>query len=203
MIKMTGWIYVEKALLNKLSAVPIAERAAEWDRQTNNVKAFKKAVREGGMLLQQDRCAWCTLLLGARGRRTAHRDHIAPKKIYPDWTFSPTNIVISCEFCNGFSVKCDLDTIRKAALQYDKCEFWVVHPYFDEVTEHIGFSFDTAASGVVIKGLSDKGVWTVTNLKLDDPYLTILRAHEYAYHKMLDSLPPHYAKLLAAAVSGV
>ena len=199
MIKLPKFPEVKKELLDSLALVAEDKRAAEWERQTNNVKAFKKIIKEEGLVIQDNRCAWCTLMLGRRGRRTAHRDHIAPKKQYPKWTFFPKNIIMSCEYCNGFTIKCDLDTVKELKDVYEDCEFYIVHPYIDEVELHIGFSYDHPTHGVVINGLSEKGLWTIEKMKLDDGYLTILRAQDYAYCKMIDSLPDYYATLLLDA----
>lgn len=199
MINLNEWATVRKECLDALEVVAVSKKAAEWDRQTNNVKEFKAAIKTEGMRIQHDRCAWCTLPIGARGRRTAHRDHIAPKKQYPKWTFLPKNLVLTCEYCNGFSVKCDLDTIQTEAENYDDIEFHIVHPYIDEVDQHVKFSLDATGHGVVIEGVSEKGRWTIKEMQLDDGHLTVLRAQEYAYQAMINSLPAHYAQLFSEA----
>lgn len=175
-------------------------RSKEWDRPTlQAVKDLKAQVMAQGMIIQADRCSWCTLLVGRRGRRSAERDHIAPKGKHPQWTFLPSNLVVSCEYCNGFSVKSATDTVKTVNAKYELCNFHVVHPYLDEPDEHIRFGLADDGSGVVVSGISEKGRWTVLKLKLDDPGLTVLRAQERASIKSLASLPEDMQRLLLVA----
>jgi hypothetical protein len=138
------------------------------------VKAFKKSVKDHGMDTQDKKCVWCEAKIGKSGRRTAHRDHIAPKHIYEQWTFVPKNIAMSCEFCNGFEIKKDLDTINLSAAVYEDCTFLIVHPYIDDPDEHIGY--DEGNDPVLMVGLSDKGLWTIEKMELDGTAATGRRA---------------------------
>lgn len=149
-----------------------------WDSTAAAVVSFKKLVMEVGLSNQSHRCIWCTLLVGERGRRTAHRDHIAPKSLYPQWTFLPDNIAISCEYCNGFMVKGDLDTVRLADASYRNSDFLIVHPYIDDIDRHIGFIEDAANIPAVICALSERGKWTISKLNLDSVFMTMQRARE-------------------------
>lgn len=191
---------IEAEVIAALDAVPENRRSGEWDKPTEEaVKHLKAQVMAQGMVIQAERCAWCTLFVGRRGRRSAERDHIAPKGKHPRWTFLPLNLVISCEYCNGFSVKSAIDTVKTINAEYELCAFHVVHPYLDDPDEHIRFGVADDGSGVVVSGISEKGRWTVSNLKLDDPGLTMLRAREQASIRQLASLPDDKQRLLLAA----
>lgn len=185
---------------NSLDKIPIGDRPKMWDKsRARVVTRFKAAILSHGLTVQDKRCAWCTLLVGAAGHRTSHRDHIAPKKHYPQWTFKPVNLIVACEFCNGFAVKCDLDTIEQVHVDYEQCSFKIVHPYLDIVSDHIGFLEETAAPRVVIQGRSQKGLWTIKELQLDSPEMTDLRARELVADRAFNQLPPHYQNLLEQA----
>lgn len=73
------------------------------------------------------------------------------------------------------------------------------HPYFDEPDKHLTFGQADDGSGVVVSGISEKGHWTVVNLKLHDPGLTVLRAQERASIQKLATLPEDKQRLLLAA----
>ena len=182
MLNLQTCAAVEQNVLGELEAVADHVKKAEWSRQTNNVKAFKKAVMEHGMAEQDSKCVWCESKLGKLARRSAHRDHIAPKEPYRKWTFLPVNIAISCEACNGFTVKSDLDTIAVEAPNYEDCDFLIVHPYLDSPEEHIEFVQDEKR--IVMVGRSVKGRWTIENLQLDGTAATARRA----FDKALDDL---------------
>ncbi len=175
----------------------VTDKAAEWTRQTKVVKEFKSTTMKHGMAIQDGKCVWCTLAMGEKGHRTAHRDHIAPKKLYPEWTFVPLNIAISCEYCNGFSVKVDLDTVATNAAIYKDVQFHLVHPYLDDPAEHFKFAYGPAGkAGVSISSDTAKGKWTIKNLKLDSDALTIERAKDALFAEQFNTLPPYYQDLI-------
>lgn len=199
MKKLASWATIDVATQVALDAVPIIERAAVWEKRRKAVKVFKKAVQDHGAAIQEDRCVWCTLQVGEVGRRTPHPDHIAPKRPYGQWTFEARNIAISCEYCNGFAVKGALDTVAGIADDYKDVSFHLVHPYLDDVGEHIEFVGDDLAAGILVRGLSDKGRWTIREIKLDSTHLTTQRARDYLYAREFNKLPPHYQNLFKAA----
>jgi 5-methylcytosine-specific restriction endonuclease McrA len=110
-------ILTEIRNINKVGEVKGPSQGLIWEKSQHGcVKAFKRRILEQGLVIQELRCAWCTLLIGEQGRRSIHRDHIAPKQSYPQWTFLPKNLVLACEYCNGFAVKSRLDTVRRCDL---------------------------------------------------------------------------------------
>lgn len=189
MRKISKCAKVPKKLLATLNAIPDTNKPTEWGRQTNDVESFKGHVMSHGLTTQDHRCAWCSLLVGAKGRRTPHRDHIAPKDTYPQWTFTPLNIAISCEYCNGFLVKKTLDTVRRSEIKYGDSDFYIVHPYLDEPAHHIALDSIDKYHGVLIRGKTLKGLWTIQKLKLDNPDMTFERIKEQIFIDSLISLP--------------
>jgi uncharacterized protein (TIGR02646 family) len=182
MLNLQACATVDEIVLDELQAVDDDAKKAEWSRQTNTVKAFKKAVMDHGIAEQDSKCVWCESKLGSKARRSAHRDHIAPKEHYKKWTFLPANIAVACEACNGFTVKSDLDTIAVETPNYEDCDFRIVHPYLDNSEEHIEFVQEERK--IVMVGLSVKGRWTIENLQLDGTASTARRA----FDRTLDDL---------------
>lgn len=201
MLKINNPAAIDSAVQKSLDKIPEVERPVKWDKsRTKAIKNFREKVMTHGLKEQDYRCAWCTLPVGTTGRRTAHRDHIAPKKLHPKWTFHAKNLVVVCEYCNGFSVKCDLDTVKTKNSAYDDMEFLIVHPYLHDTEKHIRFrEKDGDKPGVVIEGITPEGIWTVVNLKLYEDGLTILRAQELVYYRTINQLPQHFQLLLNKA----
>lgn len=199
MLKIEECATIDAAIQSALDLIPAHERKDQWVRQTNIVKAFKKAVKEHGMHVQEAKCVWCESKIGFAGRRSAQRDHIAPKDLYSCWTFEAENIALSCEYCNGFEVKKTLDTIDVVAANYAECSFRVVHPYFDDPAAHIGFVNEHQR--IVLRGLSPKGIWTIGELRLDSPSSTASRALDVVLSD--NSLPEHLASLIRQALEAL
>ncbi len=171
-----------------------------WKSQVNEVKEFKRQLKEEGMVLQQGRCAWCSLPLGKEGRRSSHRDHIAPKARYGQWTYHPLNLVLVCDYCNT-EVKKDLDTVRFVGDRYETSEFLIVHPYLENaIDDHIVFEDVLGGIGIVVIGKSDKGRWTIEKLQLDSPSMTIRRAAEANIERLTEKLQRSDQELYARAV---
>lgn len=202
MRKLTPPIYPNE-VVEKVTILAEREGSKAWDRQTNEVKAFKSILMSEGLVLQRERCAWCSLLIGAAGHRSVHRDHIAPKALYGQWTYNPLNLVLTCDYCNT-EIKKVADTVKSAHSTYALSEFHIVHPYIDDdMDNHITFDFDPAGKDVFIKGVSDKGRWTVTHLELDSPALTTARARELCLDDLKEPLNSGQLHLVSEAMSGI
>ncbi|MBK5547619.1 hypothetical protein JFT85_22935 [Pseudomonas sp. TH04] len=203
MIKLPRWATIDNGVQKKLDAIKVDLRPKRWYGKAKAVVEFKSQVLTQGRVIQRKRCAWCTLPLGEEGRRTIHRDHIAPSSIYPQWTFVAKNLVISCEYCNGLAVKADIDTIKVLRDKYDDCEFHIVHPYDDEIECHIQFDDDEDQLPVVVRGISPKGLWTIENMKLNDVGLTRERAKEVYYERRGLTLPAPEEDLIERALGAM
>lgn len=200
MIRLEQCPQIEPDILAKLERYPVASRPKRWEGKAKAVVQFKSEILIKGLVIQSNKCAWCTLPVGQEGRRTAHRDHIAPKAKYPQWTFLPMNLVIACEYCNGFAVKGEADTVSVVTDIYEDCGFHLVHPYLDEPSNHLCFIFEGDGASVTIRSLSDKGGWTIEKLKLDTPGATMERAKEHLYQQRLSTLPQQQRDLFRNAL---
>lgn len=144
----------------------------------NGVKRdnYKNRIKKELLIIQEGCCAYCGLDFETRGE--SHRDHIAPKddKFYPQFVFEPQNIILSCPVCNGLTVKSNTNTISSCKENYEECDFFIVHPYFDDYDKHIQYLGNEVRKGIIIKALTDKGKYTIDLFKLDSPHLTETRA---------------------------
>jgi len=205
MIRFPACANIDEDLLVKLGKIKEDDRHAAWYGGRKIVKEFKEQILVQGRNIQGERCAWCTLPFGAVGRRRIDRDHIAPASLHKKWTFHPKNLVLSCEFCNGLEVKKDIDTVNILHDDYDQCVFHIVHPYLDIVSDHIQFDNDEDELPVLIIGKTDKGKWTISNIKLDSSGLTTERAKEAYYAKRPRRAAPtnNDDKLILAALQAI
>ena len=105
----------------------------DWDSGKRENKEIKKTIKKELMTYQNNKCAYCRLELEETSR--AEIEHIAPRKKYPEYEYTKTNLVMACQFCNGSSKKGRKDTIASKGEYYNQCEFKIVHPYYDDV-EH-------------------------------------------------------------------
>ncbi len=136
------------------------------DEYKNRIKSYLQAE-------QNDCCAYCGIDLEAFDN--PHRDHIAPKSLYPHFIFRPDNIILACPRCNGLNKKKDKDTINQpASSRYRSCEFKIIHPYHDDPDRHL--TYLAQSEGILVQHITDKGRQTIELFELDSVYFTQTRA---------------------------
>jgi uncharacterized protein (TIGR02646 family) len=85
------------------------------------------------------KCIYCERDLIGLGNEM---DHFAHKGDYPKFTFIPENIFYSCKFCNSTSRKGQKNTVKNENSLYNRCDFLIVHPFFDNPDNEIKFLDD-------------------------------------------------------------
>lgn len=132
----------------------------------------------------QEKCAYCGLKFG--GTSHSQIEHIAPKadSKYPQFTFLPKNLVLSCGYCNGFYKKGNLDTIDQLEKPYERSVFNIVHPYLDDPNDH--FSWDDGHIKILISinNNSPKGTKSINVFGLDTVKMSELRAQQVRFDEM-------------------
>jgi len=140
----------------------------EWDITDNDaITKFKTSLKSQLLIIQSEKCAYCGLPLGETGKTEI--EHFAPKggakrPKHPEFSFTVKNLVISCNLCNSPVKKGNYDTIKVKDVNYDDCEFKIVHPYFDDHSLH--YSWTNRDQKVLIQGLTDEGIESVRIFKL-------------------------------------
>lgn len=202
MLKIPHPPHYPEIVLSSIQPIVDEKGAKSWDSRKKSVKKFKALLLNEGLELQKGRCAWCSLRISSAGRRSPHQDHIAPKSVYEKWTFHPLNLVLTCEWCNTKEKKA-LDTISEPDADYEKSEFFLVHPYLEaSVSEHV--SFDQGSDfGILIIAKTAKGAWTIEKLRLNTPEMTMLRAQEALMDEKLKQLTSADQALLKKALEGL
>lgn len=174
-----------------------------WESKANAILTFKENFREWALRNQDGRCAFCRLPLGTVStRRTPSLDHFAPKARYPQWVFEVLNLLAACYACNS-SLKNSTDPVLLMGCIYEQSQFRVVHPYLDEVPEHISGGFvEESLHPEPVTHLSDRGRSTIELFELDDPGLLNTwrkEHHAWSWNNALNHMSQTDVALLQAA----
>ncbi|MFF2596469.1 retron system putative HNH endonuclease [Priestia megaterium] len=144
-----------------------------WEISTKDMKAIKTKIKEHLASAQSFKCAYCSSRLNVGGR--AEIEHIAPKakSLYPEFTFNGMNLVLACQHCNSSSKKGRKNPVSRHSKYYRKCKFSIVHPYFDDPSQHYNW---TNGVRICIVANSPKAQTSIEMFELDSLYLTEQRA---------------------------
>lgn len=133
----------------------------------------------------QSKCAYCGLPF--KGPKDKQIEHIAPKANYrqPQFMFTLHNLVLSCGYCNNLIVKGTKPTIILPVHKlYKKCNFSIVHPYFDDPLDHYEWVDDGDEILIQIKNNSIKAKRSIEIFGLDSGEMNELRAAQALLTKM-------------------
>jgi hypothetical protein len=126
-----------------------------WSR--DEFEPLRKSVRQHCSAAQNFRCCYCRHTRVSSSGNDWDIDHVAPKAIYPQFTFEPKNLALSCSKCNELKGQKDtLGTKPKKIYPKTGKNFHVVHPHLDIYRDHIEI-----IDHILYVPVSDKGAWTV------------------------------------------
>jgi uncharacterized protein (TIGR02646 family) len=145
------------------------------------MKNLKTHIREELLNIFRDECSYCGHELKITSQ--AEIEHIAPKGIarYTKFMFTEQNLGIACSYCNGFSKKGQFDTVASFDEEYSRCDFVIVHPYFDNPDDHYEWIDETVKILIIAK--TEKGANSIKIFKLDDPKLAEARAKDKIFRE--------------------
>ncbi len=149
----------------------------EWEISTNEMNEIKAFIKSQLDKLQDGYCIYCGRHKEFLGEHL-ERDHIAPKnsRKYPNFMFEPLNLVLACHGCNGSSKKGQNNTITVYNINYSKCSFNIVHPYFDDFLDHIIYAKEE--NSIILKHKTDKGERTIDMFDLNNTMLAYIRGKD-------------------------
>lgn len=134
---------------------------------------------------QNGKCCFCGLLYDETGR--GEIEHIAPKKArpseYPEFSFNPQNLAMSCQLCNSSTMKGQYNSIATYNANYQQCTFNIVHPYLDNHTLHYRWSHGLLR--VVITGLTNEARESIRLFKLAEEHRTTARAKQKNQERLI------------------
>lgn len=147
------------ALVSRYDAAP-DEVSTYWDDDA--VTPVRKEIKAHYIAEQQHLCCYCGIPDPATHGLDWDVEHIVPKKGHPEFLFTQVNLGVACRECNGHKrAKETLVDPSASAYPSKSNAFLVVHPHFDEWSDHILRDHLTYAS------FSNKGKWTIKECRLN------------------------------------
>ncbi|OEF21991.1 HNH endonuclease [Vibrio splendidus] len=142
-------------------------KAEYWDIATKKMVAYKDELLTKLIDIQKNRCVYCGLSLDNRSIDREHFVHKSEKNGYQEFMFNNDNLFAACEHCNR-RLKGTKDVLEMYNINYSKCEFNIIHPYFDNPDDYIEFlpSKDDPVVVRPTKKDNGKGLNTIKMFKL-------------------------------------
>lgn len=192
--KVIRYSNANKKILRKLRPFP----GGTWDHKDAGL--LKDRIRALLKYYQNNKCAYCSQPLDVTSG--SEIEHIAPKggpkqPKHTEFTFTPLNLVLSCHLCNSPIKKGRKDTIIVKDINYKKCIFNIVHPYFDNPKNHFEITHNNDFTGIVFKPLTDKAKISTRIFKLNDEAHITARGM-IAVTKQIE--PNEYRRLLVKSI---
>lgn len=109
---------------------------------------------------QRNKCCYCNRELGF-DIKSVEIEHIIPKSLYGQFTFTPRNLALSCPGCNNG--KGAENILKRSIIIYPRTSsnIKIIHPHYDCYQKHIEIH-----DGTIYEGLDAKGCETIKVCKI-------------------------------------
>lgn len=188
---------IDPAVIRKLREKSPRTQTKHWEYTSGYAGKFKRELTKKLETIQANRCAYCRVKLEGKYH---HRDHIAPKELHPEYTFTPMNLVLSCYYCNT-ECKGDTDTVIFKCFEYKYNNFSIVHPYLDNPEEHLEFLGKENQILVSVVDDSPKGEKTIRMFRLDSADKSKRRAMDALLNAETEGMPGRWLDGLSYSLS--
>jgi uncharacterized protein (TIGR02646 family) len=162
----------------------------KWDKPpTGNISNIISKIRKQ-LESCQSVCSYCGLPLYGTSR--GEIEHIAAKATkfrHPEFTFTLKNLTLSCHWCNTSEKKGTKETILQKHKIYSKCEFNIVHPYFDDPDDHYEWTDNNVEVLIQVKNNSSKAKLSIEMFGLDSLKMNEHRAMKIRFQELKNNLP--------------
>lgn len=150
--------------------------AKDWDSRKTYIKKFKKNLRKDMYNKQNKLCAFCRIHVPL-ACVPMHIEHIVYKDKHPQWMFLPENLCVACPSCNEYKGTTEVLTNSRVK-KYPKTSngFKIIHPLYDNYSDHIELLGD-----ILYKGKTKKGIFTIETCHLYRVELAEERADKKRY----------------------
>lgn len=151
--------------------------SSDWSN--SQLRPIKNKLKCYLRYLQDNKCCYCRQELGFDYRQV-DIEHIVDKKKHENFGFEIRNLALSCPACN--SCKTDQKVLvdeNITSYPTDSNKFLIVHPYYDNYSEHIYVNYPVYVSK------SPKGDKTIQYCKLSRLHDVEMRQKEIMQKKML------------------
>ncbi|MDI3455220.1 MULTISPECIES: HNH endonuclease [Acinetobacter] len=111
-----------------------------WDNTNELMTSIRKKIRDHYLSSQNYQCCYCKMTKQEDHGLVWDIEHILPKILYPQFTFEPLNLAVSCKECNR--AKWNKDVVEKSSNLSNKYlknsrDITIVHPHLDKYEDHI------------------------------------------------------------------
>lgn len=147
------------AIVARYNAAP-AKVSKYWSYE--EVTPVRGEIKQHYIKEQKYLCCYCGIPDPSKHGADWDVEHVVSQKRRPEFLFTQVNLGVACKECNGN--KSDKETLVKplaAPYPMTSDAFLVVHPHFDEWSDHILRDHLTYAS------FTEKGKWTIEECKLN------------------------------------
>ncbi|UYC14029.1 HNH endonuclease [Xanthomonas sp. CFBP 8445] len=147
--------------INRISAIRADPAFDHRMWADESLELVRCEIRDHYRRAQLFRCVYCLNPLAVRAAVGSPVEHIAPKSIYLNYMFEPLNLCVCCPDCNEYKsnreVHADPPVKGRVPVAYpeDPGSFRIVHPHFDDYSEHI------RRAGILYIPFSEKGSYTI------------------------------------------
>lgn len=111
-----------------------------WESKVESMSTIKGKIRGHFLPLQKNQCCYCKMLKQENHGKTWDIEHIFPRDLYPNFTFIPLNLAISCTECNGFKSNKEVrikTSSKSSRYPSTGSNISIIHPHFDNYDDHI------------------------------------------------------------------
>lgn len=129
----------------------------------NSPESFRRKIKQDIINQQGSICSYCGNVFGKTS--PGNIDHFLPKNEFPQFTFTPENLVLACENCNSsFKGTYNPYESDNCSNDYPSEGFKIVHPILDEPSEH----FEISTTGLYLIFKTDKALESNRLFKLNN-----------------------------------
>ena len=133
-ISFTG---AEKAIVDAFEARKKDDKKADYWKEAE-VEPVKSEIKRHYLTQQGFRCCYCNQEYLISHGRFWDVEHVLARSTHPWFLFEPKNLAVSCIECNQSKSDtgvCTVEAKRKYPDRPDR--FTIVHPHYDEYSDHI------------------------------------------------------------------
>ncbi|WP_444897104.1 HNH endonuclease [Microbulbifer sp. SSSA005] len=122
-----------------------------WARE--EVSSIKNEIKEFYKKIQKYICVYCNKKYPVKHSSVWDAEHIVPREKSPQFMFVPRNLCVACKDCNGPKSNHNvLVNSNRKTYPTTSDDFLIVHPHFDDYSDHIAIFMGSIYSPKTKKG---------------------------------------------------
>jgi hypothetical protein len=181
--------------------------AGGWDH--DDAAGLRRKIKDYFLAFGVPCCCYCRLSMSSWHRMTIDVEHVLPKQSYPEFTFDPRNLNISCKRCNmeikGTDISFYLGLPNEPNFfRSDLYSF--VHPNLDNTDEHLQILSVQVGINLLIFYYkpTPKGLFTYEYFELNELEINSFTAAQgVTVATPTDNLPTEFAQQLRTVLQSI